>query len=134
MINPPSDTLGILIDKNYKFIISVASMQPELEFLDIKTENAGENIFRVSLKLHNKGIFSTCAEIGKDNMWTRIMRITFKPDSGQTILSGLKVQRVNPLDGGKTVSYSWLVNGRGSVKVTAGAINTGTIVTTIELK
>ena len=76
MINPPADTLGDLITKNYKFITAIAAMHPELEFLDVKTENAGENIFRISLKLHNKGIFATCAEIGDNNMWTRIMRIS----------------------------------------------------------
>ena len=54
-----------LISKNYKFITAVAAMHPELEFLDIKTENAGENIFRITLKVHNKGIFATCAEIGE---------------------------------------------------------------------
>ncbi len=37
-------------------------MHPELEFLDMKTENAGDNIFRITLKVHNKGVFATCAE------------------------------------------------------------------------
>jgi hypothetical protein len=134
MINPPADTLGDLITKNYKFITAVAFLHPELEFLDIKTENAGQNIFRISLSLHNKGIFSTCAEIGENNMWTRIMRITIEPGLGQNLLSGQKVQRIDPLDGNETAEFSWLINGKGPVKVTAGAINTGTISATIELK
>ncbi|MCX6321262.1 MAG: M14 family metallopeptidase [Bacteroidia bacterium] len=134
LINPPADTLGDLITKNYKFITAIAAMHPELEFLDIKTENAGENIFRISLKLHNKGIFSTCAEIGKNNIWTRIMRISLEPVVGQSFLSGQKVQRINPLEGDQSVEFSWLINGKGPVKVTAGALNTGTITATIELK
>jgi hypothetical protein len=134
MINPPADTLDYLITKNYKFITAIAAMHPELEFLDIKTENAGENIFRVSVKLHNKGIFSTNAEIGRNNMWTRIMRISLEPVAGQSFLSGQKVQRVDPLEGDQSVGFSWLINGKGSVKVTAGALNTGIINTTIELK
>jgi hypothetical protein len=134
MINPPADTLGDLITRNFQFITAIAEMHPELEFLDIKTENTGENIFRVSLKLHNKGIFSTCAEVGKNNMWTRIMRMTFEPGKGQSILSGQKVQRLDLLEGDKSVEFSWLINGKGAVKVTAGALNTGTITSTIELK
>ena len=134
LINPLADTLGDLISKNYKFITAIAAMHPELEFLDIKTENAGENIFRISLKLHNKGIFSTSAEIGKNNMWTRIMRISLEPVAGQSLLSGQKVQRIDPLEGDQSVGFSWLINGKGSVKVTAGALNTGIINTTIELK
>jgi hypothetical protein len=108
-------------------------MHSELEFLDIKTENAGQNVFRVTLKLHNKGIFSTCAEIGRKNMWTRIMRISLEPQPGQSLLSGLKVQRVDALDGGLAKEFSWLINGKGSLKITAGALNTGTINTTVVL-
>lgn len=134
MINPPADTLGDLIARNFRFIAFVASMHPELEFLDIKTENAGENIFRISLKLHNKGIFSTCAEIGRKNMWTRIMRISLEPQAGQGLLSGQKVQRIDPLDGDQSADFTWLINGKGSVILSAGALNTGIIATTIDLK
>jgi len=134
MTNPPADTLDALTAKNYKFITSVAKMHPELEFLDIKTVNTGENIFRVTLKVHNKGVFATCSEIGDMNSFTRIMRLSFEPGNNISILSGLKVQRIFRLLGDQTVEYSWLVNGKGSVKVTAGALNVGTISTTIDLK
>ena len=46
MVNPPADSLELLISKNYKFIKAVAFMHPELEFLDIKTESAGEGIWQ----------------------------------------------------------------------------------------
>jgi hypothetical protein len=134
MINPPADTLDDLIAKNYKFITVIAAMRPELEYLDTKIENAGENIFRVTTKVHNKGIFATCAEIGDINQWTRIMRITLEPGSGQSILSGQKVQRILRLEGDKSAEFSWLLSGKGSVKITAGALNTGTITTSLELK
>jgi hypothetical protein len=134
MINPPADTLDALISKNYKFIVAVAAMHPEIEFLDIKTENTGENIFRVTLKVHNKGVFATCAEVGDINTWTRVMRITFEPGNNINMLSGMKVQRIGRLQGNQSVEYSWLVNGKGSVKVIAGALNAGTVTTTIDLK
>lgn len=134
MIDPPPDTLGDLISGNFRFIIAVASMHPELEFLDIKTENVGSNIFRISLKVHNKGVFSTCAEIGRNNIWTRVMRINFESQVNQNLLSGLKVQKIDPLDGDQSVEFNWLINGRGSVSITAGALNTGVVTTTIDLK
>ena len=132
--NPPADTLADMIEKNYEFIKAIAFMHPELEFLDIETEAAGENIFRITLKIHNKGIFATCAEIGKDNMWTRIMRISLEPASGQDVLSGQKVRRIERLEGGGSEEFSWLISGKGNVKITAGALNTGTITTTVDLK
>jgi hypothetical protein len=134
MRNPPADSLENLIRKNYRFIISIAGMHPELEFLDLKTENAGEGIWRVTLKLHNKGIFATCARIGDENMWTRIMRITVEPVKGQSIISGLKVQRVDRLEGNQSAEFSWLVSGKGSLKITAGSVNTGSVSATAVLK
>lgn len=134
MINPPASILDSLCLKNYKFIKAVAAMRPELEFLDTRIESLGENIFRVTLKVHNKGIFATCAEVGDINMWTRIMRIVLEPATSQSLLSGQKVQRIFRLEGDQSSEYSWLISGKGSLKIRAGALNTGTINTTLELK
>ena len=134
MVNPPADSLNNLISRNYKFLLSLAAMHPELEFLDIKTENAGENIFRISLKVHNKGLFATCTQAGEANRWTRIMRIILEPENGQTFLSGPKIQRISRLEGDSSAEFSWLISGKGKVAITAGAVNTGTIKTTLELK
>jgi len=133
-LNPPADSLEILINSHCRFIIDAAAMHPELEFLDIKSENAGDNIFRLSLKVHNKGIFATCTEIGDQFLWTRIMRITLNPSKGQTILSGLKVQRIQRLQGDETAQFTWLISGKSPVGITAGSVNTGIINTTVELK
>ena len=100
----------------------------------MKTENAGENLFRITLHVHNKGIFATCAEIGDDNMFTRIMRISLELQQGQSIISGLKVERIKRLEGGQSAEFSWLILGKGTVKVTAGAVNTGIISDNISLR
>lgn len=134
MINPPADTLGDLIGAHYKFLIAVSSLHPELEFIDVKTENVGENIYRLSLKVHNKGLFATCTEMGDNNMWTRIMRIVLTPGKNQTIVSGLKTQRIPRLQGDETAEFSWLISGKGSTGITAGAVNTGVINKTVDLR
>ncbi len=133
-INPPADSLEVMISRNYKFIRAVVTMHPELELLDIKSESAGEGIFRVSVKLHNKGVFATCAKIGEENIYTRIMRIALEPANTQSIVSGQKIQKVERLEGGNSAEFSWLISGKGSLKVTAGALNTGTVSTIIELR
>ena len=134
MNNPPADTLGDLIYKHYKFITAVAVMHPELEFIDSKIENTGDNLFRITLKVHNRGIFATTTEAGSINQWTRIMRMILEPAKGQTLVSGQKIQRIQRLEGGTTAEFSWLISGKGSVVISAGAINVGTIKTTLELK
>jgi hypothetical protein len=132
--NPPADKLADLASRHFKFIASVALMHPELEFIDQKVENLGENIYRVTVKVHNKGLFATCAEIGDNNQWTRIMRITVEPGKDQKFLNGQKVQRIQRLEGDKSAGFSWLVSGKGTLKLTAGALNVGTVNTSVELK
>ncbi len=134
MLNPPADSLEKLIGLNYRFIKEVAKMHPEPEFLDVKTETAGQGIYRLSLKLHNKGIFATLPKVAEENLYTRIVKITVEPADGQTILSGQKIQQVKSLDGGESKEFSWLVSGKGKVKITAGAVNTGTTSIITDLK
>jgi hypothetical protein len=133
-INPPADTMGDLISAHFKFITSISAMHPELEFLDVKIEDSGENIFRLSLKVHNKGLFATNTEAGEPNIWTRIMRLSVEPSAGQTILSGLKVQRVQRLQGDESAEFSWLISGKGRFGITAGSASVGQVTTAVELK
>lgn len=133
-INPPSNELEDLIAKNSMFIMEIAGMHPELEFPDIKIEDQGENIFRLSLKVHNKGIFATCTAAGERNVWTRLMRISLETGQNQKLLSGQKVMGIPRLEGGESTEFSWLIMGKGTVRITAGAVNTGIITTSAELK
>ena len=133
MNNPPAGQLADLITKNFSFIVKVGEMHPELEFADVRAENAGENIFRVTMKVHNKGIFATCPEAGDRNMWTRIMRISLATEEGQAFLSGQKVTRIPRLEGDQSAEFSWLIMGKGTIKITAGAVNTGLITTSLKL-
>ena len=134
MINPPPDTLEALVKSHYNFIKAVAEMHPELEFLDTRIEDAGDDIYRVTIKVHNKGLFATMAEVGVLNQWTRLMRIAVEPGKGQSIVSGQKIRRMKRLEGGESDEFSWLISGKGKLSVTAGAVNTGIIKTTLELK
>lgn len=134
MYNPPADSVGSLIELHSRFIKEISAMHPELEFLDVQTENAGSNISRLTLKVHNKGLFATSAEAGEPNIWTRVMRLSLEPSAGQTIISGLKVQRIGRLNGDESAEFSWLISGKGKIRITAGAANTGQISTSVELK
>jgi hypothetical protein len=62
------------------------------------------------------------------------MRISLETGSNQQFLSGQKVQRIQRLEGGESAEFSWLIMGKGKVKISAGAANTGTITTSAELK
>jgi hypothetical protein len=133
-INPPVSKIDDLVTANYKFVTAIAALHPELEFLDLKVEPKGDDVYRLSLKIHNKGTFATTTEAGDVNMWTRRMRLTLEPGDKQKFLSGQKIQPVPRLEGDKSLEFSWLIMGKGTVKVSAGAVNTGFITTAADLK
>jgi hypothetical protein len=132
--NPPADRIGEIAEANYKFITSMAAMHPELEILDLKVEGKGDDVYRLTLKVHNKGIFATTTEAGDMNMWTRRMRLSLETGEKQKFLSGQKIQQIPRLEGDKSIEFSWLIMGKGTVKISAGAVNTGFISTSAELK
>ncbi|HLN54481.1 MAG TPA: M14 family metallopeptidase [Bacteroidales bacterium] len=134
MMNPPADSISAIANKHIVFITNVAEMHPALEFTGLETENAGSDVFRINVKVHNKGVFATLPEVGEMNSWTRIMRLSVETQKGQEIISGLKVQRISRLEGGQSAEFSWLIKGKGPVKITAGAVNTGIITSTADLR
>jgi len=134
MNNPPADNIDSLAETHYKFIVTMAEAHPELEFSDVNVEDEGEGIFRVTIKIHNSGIFATCAEAGQNNIFTRLMRLSLETSKGQSLLSGQQVQRIPRITGDGVEEFSWLISGKGTLKITAGAANTGFINTSVELK
>lgn len=134
LMNPPADSIAGIVEKHYRFISEVAALHPGLVFTDVKTEQAGSGLYRVSLKVINKGVFATMAEAGEMNSFTRLMRISLETGKNQEVISGRKVQRMGRLAGGESAEYSWLVSGNGPVRIIAGSVNTGIVSTTLDLK
>jgi hypothetical protein len=62
------------------------------------------------------------------------MRLTLEQSENQTILSGLKVQRIKRLQGDESADFSWLISGKGRVVITAGSANVGQVTTSAEFK
>lgn len=133
-LNPPENMLNELIEKNSSFILEIAGMHPEPELLDINVEDRGENIYRLTLKVHNKGLFATCTAAGERNLYTRMMLLKLETSGNQKLLSGQKVQRIQRLEGDQSAEFSWLISGKGAVTISAGAVNTGTVTAKTELK
>jgi hypothetical protein len=134
MTTPPADKVSEIVASNYKFIKVVAAMHPEIEIKDLLIENTGGDIFRVTLKVHNKGHFATMAEIGTPNRFVRQPRVALTLESKQTVITGTKVQTMRRLDGNGSAEYSWLIRGKGTISVKAGDINCGIATIKADLK
>ena len=62
------------------------------------------------------------------------MRIRLETATGQNLLSGQKVQKIPRLEGDQSMEFNWLIMGKGTIKLTAGAVNTRFISTSSDLK
>ncbi|MFO7573635.1 MAG: M14 family metallopeptidase [Bacteroidales bacterium] len=134
MINPPPDKVKDIVTTNYEFIRQMAEMHPAVEISDLVIENTGGDIFRVTLKVENSGLFPTMPEMGVRNKFVRLPRVRLTLDSKQTLITGTKVQQMARIEGNSSVEFSWLIRGKGTISVKAGDVNCGTATISANLK
>lgn len=125
MYNPPEEKLNEVIESNYLFLVDAAKLHPEIELMDLKTEELQNKLYRVSLTLHNKGLFSTACQLGERVKWVRKIKLELKSDSDFQLLSGKKIILDERLEGNESREYSWLISGKGDFTISAGAVNCG---------
>jgi len=131
---PPDSLLSKLKTENFSFIIAAASFHPEVEMTGLKIEKAENNLWRVTVKVHNKGLFATCTEIGDRNKFVRRAQLSLETGKGQPVISGQMRQALPRLDGNEAIEYSWLIMGKGKINLKAGAVNCGFSILNAELK
>ncbi|HDZ41542.1 MAG TPA: peptidase M14 [Bacteroidetes bacterium] len=125
LYNPPEHLLGEVIESNYQFLVEAAKLRPELELLDLKTEKLEKNLHRITVSLHNKGIFATASQLGDQVKWVRKIKVEIKSDSDFRLLSGKKIEISERLKADESREYSWLINGSGDFTISAGAVICG---------
>ncbi len=125
LYNPPENKLEEIIESNYQFLIDAASLHPEPELLDLKTEKLDKDLFRVTVTLHNKGVFATTSQMGEMVKWMRKMRVELKSGSEFSLSGGKKIIIDDRLRGDESREYRWLIRGKGEFTISAGAVNCG---------
>ncbi|MFO7853347.1 MAG: M14 family metallopeptidase [Bacteroidota bacterium] len=125
MYNPPEEKLNEVIESNYLFLVNAAKLHPEIELIDLETEELQNKLYRVSVTLHNKGLFSTACQLGERVKWVRKIRVELNSDSDYQLLSGKKIIIDERLKGDESREYSWLISGKGDFTISAGAVNCG---------
>ena len=124
MINPPYDQVGKIAEEHTDFILKLAGMQPKLEMLNIKIENLGNGLNRISADLFNNSPIPTHSELGERSRWLRKVRVDLNV-SKDRIISGDKIMLIESIGAFEKVSLSWIVKGSGDVPVKAGAAHVG---------
>ena len=123
--NPPFSYVDKLVVEHTKFVISVASKKPQIDLVNLKSEPLDGGVTRVTVTVQNTGLFPAITDIGKNNNWIKLVKLTLNTSNDQQIVGGKKVTLFPNLEAGESKTISWLVKGKGKVTIEAGAPQTG---------
>ena len=128
--NPPYEHVEPAADKHTDFLIKLAGMKPNVQLVNFETEEAGRNLTRITVDVHNTGIFPTAARLGERTNWVKEVILKLELSGNLELVSGDIQEIIESIEGDGSLKRSWLVRGNGSFTISAGAPNTG--ISTIE--
>ena len=133
MLNPPYNMVDEISDKNNAFIYKLAEMQQNIRIVNVETRNTDKMLTRITAEIYNEGLLPTHTQMGEKSRWLRKVKVVLETNEDQVILSGKKIELIDRIEGNQSVKVSWLIKGKGSVKITAGAAHTGIDEMTVKL-
>ena len=124
-INPPVSYLKESADKHFNFLTGLGKQMPEIELVNIKNESLGGGVSRITATILNKGLLPTYSEMGDKVRFVQKVKTELKLATGQTIVSGRRLNLRPALGAGEKEEYSWLVSGVGKLIIEAGCATAG---------
>lgn len=125
LTTPPYALTSALVEKHSRFLLQLASLQPEIDLINLRTEKLGNNITRITVDVVNKGQLPTHTQLGERSSWIKRVLVKTTLAKGQELLSGRARQTLNALGGQSAQTLSWLVRGSGPLQLEAGSPGTG---------
>ena len=133
LYNPPATLIDTITIQHLDFLLKLASMHPALTFNDIKVTSKGQGLYMIEAEITNTGRMPTMSAMASQSKWVKLLRIDLTPSDKQEIIGGKRTFLFNRMEAGETVKVSWLVTGKGTMKIKAGSPQTGFIDRNIEL-
>ncbi len=125
MKNPPYAMVADLARKHTDFILDVAALRPVIDIVRLEKETLGRDLHRVTAHIMNKGSFPTASQTGEILRWKQKTVIRTTLEDGQQMVSGKPVEVLGAIEGRSAVTRSWLIHGRGNVRIVVGAESSG---------
>jgi hypothetical protein len=123
--NPPYELTETLATKHLEFVLSLASKRPVTEIMNVNTESLGNNLFRITVDVVNRGSFPTVSQLGQRNRWVQKTVVRITPSENQQLISGKVIEVIDVINAQSSLERSWLVRGKGNLIIRAGAEGTG---------
>jgi len=123
--NPPYKMVDGIVSKHTDFVVGLAAMAPQIDFINVKTEKVADGLTRVTLSLINNGELPTYTKIGDRSYFLKKIVVKVKTNNNQTVVSGRKSQTMESIQGKENKELTWLIKGTGKVIIDAGSPTTG---------
>ncbi len=122
---PPFKLVPEIVKKNNSFLVKLASLQPELDIVNVQTEKLGNGLTRITATVINKGALPSHSKLGERSYWIKRINVKVNTAGNQSVISGRKIQLLNVLEGNGSQTLTWLVKGGGKLTLEAGSPTTG---------
>lgn len=132
MSNPPYKMVDSIAQEHTNFVVKLAEMKPKLEFHNLRTEKLSGGLTRITVDLFNNSPLPTHSEMGERSRWLQKLQITVDKDK-EEILAGNTIKLSGKLGAYEKETISWIVRGRGTATVKAGAPHAGYATLNVEL-
>jgi hypothetical protein len=132
--NPPVNFLEEAATKHVLFVEELLAAMPKIETNVPEVEKVNEDLYRVTIKVVNKGLLPTYTEIGDKIRFVSKMKTDILLQKNQSMVSGRKYFIRNSMQADESDEYSWLISGTGKVTITTGCATAGFKEVTVDLK
>ncbi len=110
-VNPPADLIPDMSKSHAEFALYLASQFAEITMDDPVVEKLSSNLFRLKIKVHNKGEFPYVTAMGTRtrNITSIMLRLKFENDDDMKLFGGNKRVDISTLASGAEQEYTWTI-------------------------
>ncbi len=123
--NPPIEHLKSVASEHTNFILSLVRSMATLDFSTPKVTSLGDDIYRVEVQVYNTGKMPTYSAITDRLKYVPKLKTVLELQKSQQFISGKRLQTYPTLAAGKSMTFSWLVKGKGKTTLTVGCPTAG---------
>jgi len=109
--NPTADQIQSLGESHAKFALYLAEQFAEITMDEPEVEKLSSNLFRLKLKIHNKGKLPYATAMGQRsrNITPILIQLKFQDDENMKLFGGSKRFDLRNLDAGAEQEYKWVI-------------------------
>jgi len=118
-INPPADQIPALTKSHAEFALYLAGQFAEITLDEPEIEKLSSNLFRLTLKVHNKGKFPYATAMGTRtrNINPIVLQLSFGDDKKMELFGGSKRTDISTLAAGGEEEHKWTIISPPGMKV-----------------